>query len=92
MSDNTKRRAQRLREFERQAAEWQHHIGPWLALQQAPAQHDVAGQPPTAQSYVTPLVRATAERLGVDLRQVKGTGPCGRIRPTDVRLASARGE
>jgi pyruvate dehydrogenase E2 component (dihydrolipoamide acetyltransferase) len=32
----------------------------------------------------TPVARRVAEELGVDLRQVKGTGPNGRIRKADV--------
>lgn len=37
---------------------------------------------------VTPVVRATAARLSVDLAQVAGTGVGGRIRPSDVEAAS----
>src|SRR5262249_29053146 len=38
----------------------------------------------------TPAVRALARELGVDLAQVRGTGPGGRIVPDDVRR-EARG-
>lgn len=38
--------------------------------------------------HVTPAVRVTAERLGVDLAQVQGTGSGGRITVDDVRAAS----
>ena len=41
--------------------------------------------------YVTPLVRKLADKHGVDLRTVKGTGVGGRIRKQDV-LAAAKGE
>ena len=41
--------------------------------------------------YVTPLVRKLAEKHGVDLNSVKGTGIGGRIRKQDV-LAAASGE
>ncbi|AIG64459.1 pyruvate dehydrogenase [Corynebacterium atypicum] len=41
--------------------------------------------------YVTPLVRKLAEKHGVDLSTVTGTGIGGRIRKQDV-LAAARGE
>jgi hypothetical protein len=43
---------------------------------------------PSAGPYVTPAVRATAQRLGVDLAKVQGTGAGGRIRTTDVRAAA----
>jgi pyruvate dehydrogenase E2 component (dihydrolipoamide acetyltransferase) len=35
--------------------------------------------------YASPSVRKLARELGVDLRAVKGTGPRGRIIPSDVR-------
>ena len=41
--------------------------------------------------YVTPLVRKLADKHGVDLRTVKGTGVGGRIRKQDV-LTAAKGE
>ena len=41
--------------------------------------------------YVTPLVRKLAEKHGVDLGSVEGTGVGGRIRKQDV-LAAANGE
>ena len=41
--------------------------------------------------YVTPLVRKLADKHGVDLSQVSGTGVGGRIRKQDV-LAAANGE
>ena len=41
--------------------------------------------------YVTPLVRKLADKHGVDLHTVKGTGVGGRIRKQDV-LAAAKGE
>ncbi|WP_018297121.1 2-oxoglutarate dehydrogenase, E2 component, dihydrolipoamide succinyltransferase [Corynebacterium lubricantis] len=41
--------------------------------------------------YVTPLVRKLAEKHGVDLNSVEGTGVGGRIRKQDV-LAAAQGE
>lgn len=39
-------------------------------------------------THVTPAVRVTAERLGVDLARVQGTGTAGRITVNDVRAAS----
>ncbi|QNQ90591.1 2-oxoglutarate dehydrogenase, E2 component, dihydrolipoamide succinyltransferase [Corynebacterium poyangense] len=41
--------------------------------------------------YVTPLVRKLADKHGVDLTTIKGTGVGGRIRKQDV-LAAAQGE
>src|SRR5699024_7692287 len=40
--------------------------------------------------YVTPLVRRLADRHGIDLNTVEGTGVGGRIRKQDV-LAAAEG-
>lgn len=40
------------------------------------------------QPYVTPKVRALAERLSVDLAKVQATGVGGRIRTDDVRAAA----
>lgn len=53
------------------------------ALQPAPA----APEPPAA----TPVARALARELGVDLATVRGTGPGGRITKDDVEAAAARG-
>ncbi|MER3449968.1 MAG: 2-oxo acid dehydrogenase subunit E2, partial [Chloroflexota bacterium] len=38
----------------------------------------------------TPVARRLAEELGIDLRQVKGTGPEGRITREDVEAFAAR--
>ncbi|TXS64646.1 pyruvate dehydrogenase complex dihydrolipoyllysine-residue acetyltransferase [Corynebacterium sp. LK14] len=42
--------------------------------------------------YVTPLVRKLAEKHGVDLSTVSGTGVGGRIRKQDVLAAAGEGE
>ena len=42
--------------------------------------------------YVTPLVRKLAEKHGVDLNTVEGTGVGGRIRKQDVLAAAGEGE
>ena len=42
--------------------------------------------------YVTPLVRKLAEKHGVDLNNVEGTGVGGRIRKQDVLAAAGEGE
>jgi pyruvate dehydrogenase E2 component (dihydrolipoamide acetyltransferase) len=50
-----------------------------------------AGQPPVGapdRVRATPLVRRVAQELGVDLAEVAGTGPAGRITEEDVRAAA----
>ncbi|AKK03562.1 2-oxoglutarate dehydrogenase, E2 component, dihydrolipoamide succinyltransferase [Corynebacterium epidermidicanis] len=42
--------------------------------------------------YVTPLVRKLADKHGVDLSKVEGTGVGGRIRKQDVLAAAGQGE
>ena len=42
--------------------------------------------------YVTPLVRKLADKYGVDLNTVNGTGVGGRIRKQDVMAAAGQGE
>lgn len=42
--------------------------------------------------YVTPLVRKLADKHGVDLTKVEGTGVGGRIRKQDVLAAAGEGE
>jgi pyruvate dehydrogenase E2 component (dihydrolipoamide acetyltransferase) len=51
------------------------------APQAAPAPDVSAGAPPPA----APSVRRVARELGVDIRQVSGTGPAGRITVDDVQ-------
>ncbi len=58
---------------------------PKAAEKAAPKKVDNANVP-----YVTPLVRKLADKHGVDLTQVEGTGVGGRIRKQDV-LAAAEG-
>jgi len=65
-----------------------------------PAQEDteeavsVVGSLPTVEEFLaTPLVRALAKKLGVDLARVDASGPGGRITEKDVRgAAEGRGE
>jgi pyruvate dehydrogenase E2 component (dihydrolipoamide acetyltransferase) len=54
---------------------------PRTAPQTAPAPDVSAGSPPPA----APSVRRIARELGVDIRQVSGTGPSGRITVDDVQ-------
>lgn len=56
---------------------------PVIAVQQTTAQAESAGV-----VKATPAVRALAQKLGVDLTQVKGSGPGGRIMPPDIENAS----
>jgi pyruvate/2-oxoglutarate dehydrogenase complex dihydrolipoamide acyltransferase (E2) component len=46
------------------------------------------GNPSVTPREVTPVVRATAERLAVDLGSVRGTGVGGRITIADVNAAA----
>jgi pyruvate dehydrogenase E2 component (dihydrolipoamide acetyltransferase) len=55
--------------------------GPRSAPQAAPAADATAGVAPPA----APSVRRIARELGVDIRQVSGTGPAGRITVDDVQ-------
>ncbi len=55
---------------------------PVIAVQQTTVQAESSGA-----VKATPAVRALAQKLGVDLSQVKGSGPGGRIMPPDVENA-----
>ena len=46
------------------------------------------GRAPAGRVRATPLVRRFAQELGVDLGQVTGSGPQGRVTETDVREAA----
>ena len=46
---------------------------------------------PTRRAGATPLVRKVAHELGVDIDDVTGTGPAGRITEEDVRSAASGG-
>lgn len=58
--------------------------GSSVALATAPP--DVA--PPSTRVFVTPRARKVAEEIGVDVNQIKGTGPGGRILERDVLAAA----
>jgi pyruvate/2-oxoglutarate dehydrogenase complex dihydrolipoamide acyltransferase (E2) component len=49
------------------------------------------GSDPEPKLRATPLVRSLARELGVDLAQLSGTGPQGRITEEDVRRAASIG-
>lgn len=57
---------------------------PIIAVQQTAVQQTQA----EAGVKATPAIRALAQKLGVDLTKVKGTGPSGRIMPADVEIAA----
>ncbi len=48
-----------------------------------------AAQPGAGEVAASPIARRLAEQLGVDLAQVKGTGPGGRITKEDVEAAAS---
>jgi pyruvate dehydrogenase E2 component (dihydrolipoamide acetyltransferase) len=51
-----------------------------------------APKEPAQRVRATPLIRKVAQELGVDLAQVEGTGPQGRITEEDVRAAAGPSE
>lgn len=59
---------------------------------QAPERRDQQKTGPGHPLVATPKARAEARRLGVDLSQVHGTGPAGRIQAADVAAARAARE
>lgn len=58
--------------------------GSAVALATAPT----AVAPPSTKVFVTPRARKVAEEIGVDVNQLKGTGPGGRILERDVLAAA----
>ena len=52
-----------------------------------PAPAAVVPAPAAARVPVTPLARRIAAQRGIDLAQVRGSGPCGRIRARDIDQA-----
>ncbi len=59
----------------------------------APVAHGTARppRPENAPVLASPAIRARARQAGLDLRQVTGTGPAGRITPTDLDAVFERG-
>lgn len=51
----------------------------------APAKETISAERPVPAS---PATRSLAKRLGVDLREIEGSGPDGRIEPEDVQTAA----
>lgn len=60
------------------------------AAPSAPVPIAPAGAPAAATPRVTPLARRVAAECGVDLSQLLGTGPSGRVTKADVLAATAR--
>jgi len=54
------------------------------------AQESSFGVPPSGGIRAAPAARKLARQLGIDLRQVKGSGPDGRITVDDVKSASTK--
>ncbi|WP_119273503.1 acetoin dehydrogenase dihydrolipoyllysine-residue acetyltransferase subunit [Taklimakanibacter deserti] len=50
----------------------------------APIEHVVASSPRAARPIVSPLARRLAAEAGLDLSQLKGSGPNGRIKKRDI--------
>jgi pyruvate dehydrogenase E2 component (dihydrolipoamide acetyltransferase) len=62
---------------------------PAPAAAPAPAPKPVAAAAPGERVFASPLARRLAAQAGLDLRNVRGTGPHGRIVKADVEAASA---
>src|ERR1700737_4265942 len=52
-----------------------------------PAPKAVAGEYPGQQPHASPLARRMAEHFGIDLREVRGSGPAGRLVAADIEAA-----
>lgn len=69
-----------------------------IKVETPPAPHEDAGQfppeavPQAARIHASPVARKLAGQLGVDLKDVKGTGPQGRIQREDVERAAKSSE
>ncbi len=67
---------------------------PVVAARPAPAEKPVASRAepePAAKPLASPAVRRRAQEAGIDLRQLRGTGPAGRITHEDLDLFLAQG-
>ncbi|AZH23919.1 dihydrolipoamide acetyltransferase family protein [Haloplanus aerogenes] len=53
---------------------------------------DTAASPPDGRVFAPPHTRRLARELGVDIGQVAGSGPGGRVTDTDVRAAAEAGD
>jgi len=64
---------------------------PAASAEEAVEPSRLKGSDPDTKIRATPLIRRLAQELGVDLAQLQGTGPQGRITEDDVRGAGAAG-
>lgn len=68
-------------------------VKPAAAVSKSPRQPSVSGapRPEGEKPLASPAVRLRAKEAGIDLRQVAGTGPAGRIGHEDIEAFLARG-
>ena len=67
---------------------------PAAAAKPVPVERPIASRAepePAAKPLASPAVRRRAQEAGIDLRQLRGTGPAGRIIPEDLDLFLAQG-
>lgn len=65
---------------------------PWDGEPLSPPAPSVPGAVPAGRPIATPAIRRRAREMGIDLRQVRGTGPAGRITAADLEaFAAGRG-
>ncbi len=68
-------------------------VAPVVAVAPTPAPPPAAAampsEAPEGEGRVSPIARRLAQKLGIDLSQIKGTGPNGRISKEDVEKAAA---
>jgi pyruvate dehydrogenase E2 component (dihydrolipoamide acetyltransferase) len=62
---------------------------PTAAAPAAAAPAAAAGESSDGEGRVSPIARRLAQKLGIDLSQIKGTGPNGRISKEDVEKVAA---
>ncbi|BDG62283.1 dihydrolipoamide acetyltransferase family protein [Caldinitratiruptor microaerophilus] len=55
----------------------------------SPPAPSVPGAVPAGRPIATPAIRRRAREMGIDLRQVRGTGPAGRITAADLEAVAA---
>ena len=72
------------KEEKKEAPKAEKEAAPKAEKESAPKEDKKADTEPGKKPYVTPLVRKIADKHGVDLSTVKGTGVGGRIRKQDV--------
>lgn len=75
------------------AAEAPAKVQPPSAVPESTSQPSVSGapRPESEKPLASPAIRLRAKEAGIDLRQVPGTGPAGRIRHEDIDAFLTRG-